>query len=86
MYEWRPYVQPAFTRRDVAETSCCEEFVLCHMGATYFALRATGPGRFEETGRGEYAHAFSVWIDLSARHDHKPKASARPNHQEGAVS
>ncbi|MEV1176785.1 hypothetical protein [Nonomuraea sp. NPDC049784] len=52
----------------MAETSCCEEFRLCHEATTYFVLRLIAPRTFEETGRGEYAHALRVWTDLSAGH------------------
>lgn len=67
MHHWQPYIQRS-PRLRVHATSCCAEYELAAEGGEYFVLRPTGDGEYEETARGRYARAATVYVELARSH------------------
>jgi hypothetical protein len=69
---WQTY-EPRADRPRVRQTSCCGAYELASEGGQYFVLRPAEGGRYEETGRGLYAHAAAVYAQLASQHRCHPK-------------
>ncbi|MEU8251854.1 hypothetical protein [Nonomuraea sp. NPDC048916] len=67
-FEWEPYT-PSGGMLRVPHTSCCGRYEWGAEGGTFFVLRRTGDGGYEQTGRSLYRQAIDVYIALAEHHD-----------------
>ncbi|MGI5286657.1 hypothetical protein ACQEVF_25415 [Nonomuraea polychroma] len=74
MPDWSPW-HPRAARLRVHQTSCCGEYELAAEGGQYFVLRQAEGGSYVETARGAYAHAAQTYVDLTAQHRCRRRAS-----------
>ncbi|MEU6784642.1 hypothetical protein ABZ912_36060 [Nonomuraea angiospora] len=75
MRQWQTYI-PNGSLLCVVEASCCEEYILCNEGGEHFIRRQAADGIYEETARGPYMRAATVWVRLSAGHVHQREAAS----------
>ncbi|GAA3251166.1 hypothetical protein GCM10020216_084450 [Nonomuraea helvata] len=65
-FEWTPYT-PSGANLRVGHTSCCGRYELASEGGQYVVLRRAADG-YEETRRGRYRAAVTVYVALVAEH------------------
>ncbi|GAA3660929.1 hypothetical protein GCM10022224_025440 [Nonomuraea antimicrobica] len=76
------YARPVKDRIRITETSCCGAYEWACQGGQFLILRARCPEGYEETGRGLYRQARSVWDLLISAHENEHR---RENMISGAV-
>lgn len=81
-YAWEPARDPGGGVIRVRYTACCGAYELASLGGEYFVLRPAGDG-YEETGRGIYRKAVTVYLALVQAHraEHRSRGE-QPAHDE----
>ncbi|MEV0619621.1 hypothetical protein AB0I81_40325 [Nonomuraea sp. NPDC050404] len=75
VHTWRPHIPNTTRRKRVVESSWDDEYQLCHEMSEYFVTRWTGRS-LEETARGDYLTAFTVWQSLTDRRQRETDRAA----------
>lgn len=74
---WEPYQRAESDPIRIASTSCCGAYELASQGGQYLVLRRSEQCGYEETGRGVYRDALTVWDNLVTEHN-----KGHPRHRE----
>ena len=66
----------------ITETSCCGAYEWACQGGQFLILRAKQPEGYQETGRGPYRQARSIWLTLLTEHaqehrEDRPRTAAK---------
>jgi hypothetical protein len=75
MHHWQPYISNGQIVW-VVEASYYEEYILCNEGGEFFVRRKAADGTYDQTARGPYMRASTVWVHLSQGHLHQRKAAS----------
>ncbi|GAA1681064.1 hypothetical protein GCM10009733_092250 [Nonomuraea maheshkhaliensis] len=67
VFEWVPYT-PIGSALRITHTSCCGRYEFACEGGRFFVLRPVAGGSYEETGRGLYRHALTIYTALVEHH------------------